>query len=461
MAEYIDDELLNEVIEDARAAGLDQRATNNLTQSVIRGAISARAAAARQDDAQQARADTVLQKYQLKQQEEQGLRERLLGLAGPAPEEAAPMPITYGANPKTGVRAWNNLGWIADKPEQIAHLDPRQRGVAERYNTEALSQVRGNGANGAAASEPMTFGRQDPFRPPSAVIEQHHARVENNRLMLRKMLDAAQLMTQAKIPAQVQDLVLYQMFPEAARRKLTEDIARLREREAIEGPRKDAALDARLDRDDRQAEYQRETVRLRRSAEHNSKVKALEDLQKAYDAAKSGGRTSPQQLLEMADKISRAQYDLVMNSEAFMHNTPAPYGLPRVPTQDPLAGVTGQGIIPNQYEQNPDWWKSEPGAKTKTQLDRENLANRRLEEVKRNSPGDTATIQRLEREAGRVPAPAATPAAPAANAPRAVRNPDGSHTQPEYATKQPPQLKPGQSRSYDIGGGRKLTIHRD
>jgi hypothetical protein len=474
MAEYIDDDLLAEVQNDARAAGLDQKATNNLTQAVIRGAIQSHAALARQDDSQQAAADKVLQKYQLQQQSAQDLRSKLLGLAGPGGDEEQEMPITYGANPKTGTRAWNNMGWIADQPDQLESLDPRQRDLAQRYNAGPLAEARAKAArsgggmpSGIPGGEPSSVEgatdvhpARDPFRPPSAIIEQRHAQVENNRLMLRKMLDAAQLMTQAKIPAQIQDLVLYQMFPDAARRKLTEDIARLREKEAIDKPYKDAALDARYDKEDRQAEYQNEVVRLRRSAEHNSKVKAYEDFEKIYNAAKSGGRTPPQDLLKMADRLARMQYDLIMNSEAFMGNRPAPYGLPREPAHDPYAGVTGAGV---ESEEQPWDWRNEPGAKTKAQLERDNLAAKstpqaraakQLEEVKRNSPGDKATIQRLERESK---APTATAPAPAAqsSAPRVVTNPDGSHTQPGFERG---DGKPAKSRSFDIGGGRKFTI---
>lgn len=477
MAEYIDDDLLNEVQNDARAAGLDQKATNDLSQAVIRGAIQQHGAMQRQNNSQSAAADKILEKYKLQQQGAQDLRSKLLGLAGPDPDEAASsMPITYGANPRTGVRAWNNYGWTASQDSELEGLPEPQRGLARRYNTEALSQPgRRFDTNGRPmpngpvipGGEPSSVegatdvhSARDPFRPPSAIIEQHQAQVENNRLMLRKMLDAAQLMTQAKIPAQIQDLVLYQMFPEAARRKLTEDIARLREKEAIDKPYKDAALDARYDKEDRQAEYQNEVVRLRRSAEHNSKVKAYEDFEKIYNAAKSGGRTPPQDILKMADKLARMQYDLIMNSEAFMGNRPAPYGLPRIPEHDPYAGVTGAGAAPNvnQYE-DPDWWKSQPGAKTSAQLKRDELvarstpqakAAKQLEEVKRNSPGDKATIQRLERESK---APAAQSAAP-----RVVKNPDGSHTQPGFENTDAPQVKPGQSRSYNIGGGRRMTV---
>lgn len=416
MAEYIDDELLEEVINDGTAAGMDQKALNSLVGSVIRGSVAQRAAALRQD----ARQSAVAEKAALQQEQANALRERLLALGGPTEEETGPgtpsFPISYGAGPR-GVPTWNNLGWIANEPKDYSSLDnrPNQRALAEGYNKRAMMELGAPGTNGeGVASGP---GR-DPFRPPSAVIAQHHAQVQRNQGMIRKMLDAAHLMTQAKIPAQIQDLVLYQMFPDAMRRKLEEDLARLRERERLEGARKDASLDARLDKYDRDAEYQREVIRLRRSAEHNSKVKAYEDLQKVYDAAKVSGRATPEQLKEMGDRIARMQYDLIMNSEAFMHNQPAPYGLPPPPAHDPYAGVTGAGVTGSQYD-DPDWWKKEVPAKTTPA-----------------PTGREATFNRLrDAEAAKrskTPAPAALPPPTASSAPRVVKNPDGTYTHPGF-----------------------------
>lgn len=440
MAEYIDDDLLAEAMEDGISAGMDAKALNTLARQVIQGSIAQHNMALRAANTRDAKA---------RQERDQAMadRDQLLAFAGPAEEETGPgtrnFPITYGTGPK-GVPTWNNLGWIANEPKDFSSLDnrPNQRALAERYNRSALQELGAPGANGeGVASGP---GR-DPFRPPSAIIAQHQANVIKNQNNLRKMLDMSQLMARMKIPAQIQDLVLYQMFPEAARRKLEEDLARLREKEAIEGPRKDASLDARLDKNDLDAEYKRENVRLRRSTEFNRSVAAYEKLKEIYETAKRRGGYSPEQLEGMSRKMLDAEFNLIMNSDAFMGNEPAPFGLPKQ-THDPYAGVTGAGTAPSQYD-DPDWWKKEVPAKTTPAPTGREAAFNRLRDEEAAKRSKTS-------------APAALPPPTASSAPRVVKNPDGTYTHPGFENS-PTKTKigdiPGAARKFYQQGNTKFT----
>jgi len=180
---------------------LDQRTAMSLLSSLIQHQFANQLQ--QQDPLRQLQTQAAQQQLQREQQKQalvEEARRRLLG-GGDAGGMGgqADNPITFGVNPRTGIAAFNNLGYVGGGE---ASLPDNQRAIADRYNADAMRPD----------AKPIYNENNVVTKTSTQLPERKQASLEQALIDLKTM----------GIDPQGQKILLERMFPEIAAGKLTD-----------------------------------------------------------------------------------------------------------------------------------------------------------------------------------------------------------------------------------------------